>query len=136
MQATHELGIDRISAQSRGLHIYYALRGYFWVKLKAGVPENLSARRRHFVAKPLPSLHMLVTRNAHNKSLKTTWCPTPSFPFPTYLPIGSQRRAPGPFANQSCRQRSQSMYWSNQEIDTRTYPARCPGCKRDELARF
>jgi hypothetical protein len=28
MQATHELGIDRISAQSRGLHIYYALRGY------------------------------------------------------------------------------------------------------------
>jgi hypothetical protein len=29
-----------------------------------------------------------------------------------------------------------SMYWSNQEIDTRTYSARCPGCNATNWLDF
>ncbi len=28
------------------------------------------------------------------------------------------------------------MYWSNQEIDTRTYPARCPDCNATKWIDF
>jgi hypothetical protein len=28
------------------------------------------------------------------------------------------------------------MYWNNQEIDTRTYPERCPGCNATKWLDF
>ena len=65
--------------------------------------------------------------------------PDSSFPFPHLSPnrfslIG---RAPGSvFVRQTVETKGLSMYWSNQEIDSRTYPALCPSCEATRWLDF